>query len=149
MNYEPKIVLCSILICIIILNLYVGSKSKHNKEGFLKQTSQVVLSMVPIPAIKKYYKKETKNSKNEFDYYLKFSFATFKLIVLVGILPFVMIVLVKFIIISGFYSIVNGSISFLYWMMSPPKDGVQNAALIANAVLVDEVKELEKNLAGK
>jgi hypothetical protein len=105
--------------------------------------------MVPIPAIKKFYKKETKKSKNEFDYYLKFSFATFKLIVLVGILPFVMIVLVKFIIISGFYSIANGSISFFYWMVSPPKDGVQKAALIANTVLDDKVKELEEKLEEK
>ena len=115
---------------IIILNLYVVY-STYDKEGFIVEIFKSVFNLIPIPEIAKYYKKEIKTS-NIFKFFLEFGFATFKLILLVGVMPWLLIVAVKAGVIGGMQAVTSGMFSAASFMVSKPKLSINPLTLMNN-----------------
>lgn len=118
------------LVLIIILNLYVVYTTYH-KEGFLVGVFKAIFKLIPIPAIGDYYNEEIKTN-NIFLFFLEFGFATFKLVLLVGVMPWLLIVAVKAGVIGGMQAVTSGMFSAANFMFSKPKLSINPLTLINN-----------------
>ena len=118
------------LLLIIILNLYVVYTTYH-KEGFLVKLFKTAFNLIPIPAISEFYKNEIKTN-NFFNFFFEFGFATFKLILLIGVMPWLLIVTVKAGVIGGMQAVTSGMFSAANFMFSKPKLTINPLTLINN-----------------
>ena len=148
MKHEKKVKISFLLICVILLNLYIVYTFHSKKEGFIKETIQGVLSIIPIKPVQKFLKKEVNAANDPFEAILFLAVGIFKLIVLIGVMPFVMIFLVKIIIIGGFMTILGGIKKLISFMITAPKPNI-DAMSAANFgeinTIKDELERLKKN----
>ena len=85
-----------------------------------------ILKIIPKP-ISKYLKKETKNNKNFFDLIIKLIFAGFKLVLLLGVLPWILVAICSAGSVAGMSMLANGIFSFSKYMFMGSASDVQNS----------------------
>ena len=114
MKINEKIKIIFLLFLIITLNTYIGCK-REEKEGFIKGIVTGVLEIIPIEPIKDFLQEDVKKGKGGFEVLLVLAFSIFKLIILLGVMPFVMLFVMKAAVISAMMKCVSGMISFVKW----------------------------------
>lgn len=141
MKHDKKVKLSFLLISVLVLNLYIVYNFHVKKEGFIKETIKGVLNIIPVKPIKKFLKKEVNKTNNEFKAILYLAVGIFKLIVLIGVMPFVMIFLVKIVVIGGLRTIMSSITSAVVFMFSAPKVNID--AMSASSF--EEINNLKKD----
>ena len=114
MKINEKIKIMILLFLIITLNTYIGCK-REEKEGFIKGIVTGVLEIIPIEPIKDFLQEDVKKGGGGFEVLLVLAFSIFKLIILIGVMPFVMLFVMKAAVIAGMMKVTSGMFSFLKW----------------------------------
>lgn len=127
MNLNQKIKTITLLFLIITLNTYVGCK-REEKEGFIKGIVDGVLNLVPVEPVKDFLQKEVGDGGDGFGVLISLGFGIFKLIVIIGVMPFVMLFAMKAAVIGGMTMVTTGMFSFFTWFTG----GGSAASIIQN-----------------
>lgn len=121
MNRNEKSRLYCLLISILVLNLYVVYRFHRTKEGFIKPTVNGVLEIIPIPAIKDFLQDEVNEGGGGFEVLLNLAIGIFKLIVLIGVMPFLLLFVAKAVSLGGMLTVKSFVSSFVSFMFSKQK----------------------------
>lgn len=114
MNINQKIKTMILLFLIISLNTYIGCK-RDEKEGFIKGVVNGVLEIIPIEPIKDFLQEDVEKGEGGFEVLLVLAFSIFKLIIIIGVMPFVMLFVMKAAVIAGMMKVTTGMLSFMKW----------------------------------
>lgn len=125
MKYNRLVLL--LLFMIIPLNLYVLIHNQP-REGFVKDLVKGVLELIPIEPIKLFLQTEVTKGEDE-EIVLSIAIGIFKLILLVGVMPFLLVFAVKFIVIGGMQAVGSSMISGMKKMTQEEKIDVTAIAL--------------------
>ena len=118
MNRNEKSRLYYLLMIILVLNLYVVYRFHRTKEGFIKSTVNGVLEIIPIPAIKDFLQDEVNEGGGGFEVLLNLAIGIFKLIVLIGVMPFLLLFVAKAVSLGGMLTVKSFVSSFVSFMFS-------------------------------
>ena len=118
MNRNEKSKMYCLLISIIVLNLYVVYRFHKTKEGFIGPIINGVLEIIPIPAIKDFLQDEVDQGGGGFKAVLNLAIGIFKLIVLVGIMPFLLMFVAKAVSLGGMLTVKSFIFKFVSFMFS-------------------------------
>lgn len=121
MNRNEKSKMYCLLISIIVLNLYVVYRFHKTKEGFIGPIINGVLEIIPIPAIKDFLQDEVDQGGGGFKAVLNLAIGIFKLIVLVGIMPFLLMFVAKAVSLGGMLTVKSFIFKFVSFMFSKRK----------------------------
>lgn len=132
MKINKKIKIGTILLLIISLNIYIGCKIEK-KEGFIKGVVNGVLNIIPIEPIRDFLQDEVEQGGGGFEVLLVLAFGIFKLIIIVGVMPFVMLFVMKAAVIGGMMSVTSGMLGFFSWFTGSTASGISTAASIASS----------------
>ena len=132
MNINQKIKTMILLFLIISLNTYIGCK-RDEKEGFIKGVVNGVLEIIPIEPIKDFLQEDVEKGEGGFEVLLVLAFSIFKLIILIGVMPFVMLFVAKASVIWGMMTVTSGMLGFFSWFTGSTASGISNAASIASS----------------
>ena len=125
-----------LLISIIVLNLYVVYRFHKTKEGFIGPIINGVLEIIPIPAIKDFLQDEVDQGGGGFKAVLNLAIGIFKLIVLVGIMPFLLMFVAKAVSLGGMLTVKSFIFKFVSFMFSKRKVNM-------DAFTIDNQKQIE------
>ncbi len=125
-----------LLISIIVLNLYVVYRFHKTKEGFIGPIINGVLEIIPIPAIKDFLQDEVDQGGGGFKAVLNLAIGIFKLIVLVGIMPFLLMFVAKAVSLGGMLTVKSFIFKFVSFMFSKRKVNM-------DAFTMDNQKQIE------
>lgn len=132
MNLNQKIKTTTLLFLIITLNTYVSCK-REEKEGFLKGIVDGVLNLVPVEPVKDFLQNEVADGGDGFEVLISLAFGIFKLIVIIGVMPFVMLFAMKASVIGGMSMVTSGMLGFFSWFTGSTASGISNAASMASS----------------
>lgn len=121
MNRNEKSRLYCLLISILVLNLYVVYRFRKTKEGFIETIIHGVLEIIPIPAIKYFLQDEVDQDGGGFKAVLNLAIGIFKLIVLIGVMPFLLLFVAKAVSLGGMMAVKSFVSSFVSFMFSKQK----------------------------
>ena len=121
MNRNEKSRLYCLLISILVLNLYVVYRFRKTKEGFIESIIHGVLEIIPIPAIKDFLQDEVEQGGGGFKAVLNLAIGIFKLIVLIGVMPFLLLFVAKAVSLGGMMAVKSFVSSFVSFMFSKQK----------------------------
>lgn len=136
MNRNEKSKMYCLLISIIVLNLYVVYRFHKTKEGFIGPIINGVLEIIPIPAIKDFLQDEVDQGGGGFKAVLNLAIGIFKLIVLVGIMPFLLMFVAKAVSLGGMLTVKSFIFKFVSFMFSKRKVNM-------DAFTMDNQKQIE------
>jgi len=136
MNRNEKSKMYCLLISIIVLNLYVVYRFHKTKEGFIGPIINGVLEIIPIPAIKDFLQDEVDQGGGGFKAVLNLAIGIFKLIVLVGIMPFLLMFVAKAVSLGGMLTVKSFIFKFVSFMFSKRKVNM-------DAFTIDNQKQIE------
>tara|TARA_Y100000992_G_C21256023_1_gene488576 strand:- start:1344 stop:1793 length:450 start_codon:yes stop_codon:yes gene_type:complete len=141
MNQREKKFTGIVLILIILLNLYHGSRIQ--REGFIKSAVSGVMELIPFKPIRRFLQNEMDKGKGGFKTLLTLGSALFKLAMLIGVVPFVMFILAKIISFGGMMTVNDMIMKFVKYMISPkePDLGKRNRAQIQ--LMNQEIQQLK------
>ena len=132
MNLNQKIKTTTLLFLIITLNTYIGCK-REEKEGFIKGIVNGVLEIIPLKPIKDFLQDEVEQGEGGFEVLLVLAFGIFKLIIIIGVMPFVMLFAMKASVIGGMSMVTSGMLGFFSWFTGSTASGISNAASMASS----------------
>jgi len=118
------------------LNLYVVYRFHKTKEGFIGPIINGVLEIIPIPAIKDFLQDEVDQGGGGFKAVLNLAIGIFKLIVLVGIMPFLLMFVAKAVSLGGMLTVKSFIFKFVSFMFSKRKVNM-------DAFTMDNQKQIE------
>ena len=121
MNRNEKSRLYCLLISILVLNLYVVYRFRKTKEGFIDSIIHGVLEIIPIPAIKDFLQDEVDQGGGGFKAVLNLAIGIFKLIVLIGVMPFLLLFVAKAVSLGGMMAVKSFAYNFVSFMFSKQK----------------------------
>lgn len=107
-----------------------------------------VFNLIPVKAVRDHYKKET-NTSNLFKFFLLVGWATFKLILLIGVMPFVLMFVVMMASTVGSGMVMKKMYEFVKFMFKKPKLDLNAITLSNNQKLADaseQISALEKKI---
>ena len=136
MNRNEKSKMYCLLISIIVLNLYVVYRFHKTKEGFIGPIINGVLEIIPIPAIKDFLQDEVDQGGGGFKAVLNLAIGIFKLIVLVGFMPFLLMFVAKAVSLGGMLTVKSFIFKFVSFMFSKRKVNM-------DAFTIDNQKQIE------
>tara|TARA_B100001027_G_C16162371_1_gene283184 strand:- start:260 stop:724 length:465 start_codon:yes stop_codon:yes gene_type:complete len=136
MNRNEKSKMYCLLISILVLNLYVVYRFHKTKEGFIGPIINGVLEIIPIPAIKDFLQDEVDQGGGGFKAVLNLAIGIFKLIVLVGIMPFLLMFVAKAVSLGGMLTVKSFIFKFVSFMFSKRKVNM-------DAFTMDNQKQIE------
>ena len=136
MNRNEKSKMYCLLISILVLNLYVVYRFHKTKEGFIGPIINGVLEIIPIPAIKDFLQDEVDQGGGGFKAVLNLAIGIFKLIVLVGIMPFLLMFVAKAVSLGGMLTVKSFIFKFVSFMFSKRKVNM-------DAFTIDNQKQIE------
>ena len=143
MNQREKKLTGIILVLIILLNLYHGSRIQ--REGFIKSAVSGVMELIPIPQIRDYLKNEMNQGKGGFNTLLTLGFALFKLTILVGVVPFVMFIVAKIVSFGGMTTVSSGIMKFATFMISRRKLNLEKMNRAQIQLMNQEIQQLRSS----
>lgn len=118
MNQREKKFTGIVLILIILLNLYHGSRIPKQREGFIKSMVSGVMELIPFKPIRRFLQNEMDQGQGGFKTLLTLGSALFKLAMFIGVVPFVMFILAKIISFGGMTTVSSGIMKFATFMIS-------------------------------
>ena len=121
MNRNEKSRLYCLLISILVLNLYVVYRFRKTKEGFIETIIHGVLEIIPIPPIKDFLQDEVDQGGGGFKAVLNLAIGIFKLIVLIGVMPFLLLFVAKAVSLGGMMAVKSFAYNFVSFMFSKQK----------------------------
>ena len=136
MNRNEKSRLYCLLISILVLNLYVVYRFRKTKEGFIESIIHGVLEIIPIPAIKDFLQDEVEQGGGGFKAVLNLAIGIFKLIVLIGVMPFLLLFVAKAVSLGGMMAVKSFAYNFVSFMFSKQKVNM-------DAFTIDNQKQIE------
>ena len=136
MNRNEKSRLYCLLISILVLNLYVVYRFRKTKEGFIESIIHGVLEIIPIPAIKDFLQDEVDQGGGGFKAVLNLAIGIFKLIVLIGVMPFLLLFVAKAVSLGGMMAVKSFAYNFVSFMFSKQKVNM-------DAFTMDNQKQIE------
>ena len=136
MNRNEKSRLYCLLISILVLNLYVVYRFRKTKEGFIESIIHGVLEIIPIPAIKDFLQDEVEQGGGGFKAVLNLAIGIFKLIVLIGVMPFLLLFVAKAVSLGGMMAVKSFAYNFVSFMFSKQKVNM-------DAFTMDNQKQIE------
>ena len=145
MNQREKKLTGIILVLIILLNLYHGSRIPKQREGFIKSAVSGVMELIPIPQIRDYLKNEMNQGKGGFNTLLTLGVALFKLTILVGVVPFVMFIVAKIVSVGGMATVSSGIMKFATFMISRRKLNLEKMNRAQIQLMNQEIQQLRSS----
>tara|TARA_B100001093_G_scaffold125809_1_gene118336 strand:+ start:330 stop:779 length:450 start_codon:yes stop_codon:yes gene_type:complete len=140
MNQREKKLTGIVLILIILLNLYHGSRIQ--REGFIKSAVSGVMELIPFKPIRRFLQNEMDKGKGGFKTLLTLGSALFKLAMLIGVVPFVMFILAKIISFGGMTTVSSGIMKFATFMISRKKLNLEKLNRAQIQLMNQEIQQL-------
>jgi hypothetical protein len=142
MNQREKKFTGIVLILIILLNLYHGSRIPKQREGFIKSVVSGVMELIPFKPIRRFLQNEMDQGKGGFKTLLTLGSALFKLAMLIGVVPFVMFILAKIISFGGMATVSSGIMKFATFMISRKKLNLEKLNRAQIQLMNQEIQQL-------
>lgn len=142
MNQREKKFTGIVLILIILLNLYHGSRIPKQQEGFIKSAVSGVMELIPFKPIRRFLQNEMDQGKGGFKTLLTLGSALFKLVMLIGVVPFVMFILAKIISFGGMTTVSSGIMKFATFMISRKKLNLEKLNRAQIQLMNQEIQQL-------
>ena len=109
--------------------------------GIIIQIVRQVFNIIPIKAVRDHYKRETQTG-NVFKFILLVGWATFKLILLIGVMPYVLMIIVMLLVIWGIFTLISGMFRFVSFMFRRPKLDLNPITLANNQTLSNATEKI-------
>ena len=121
-----------------------------NVVGVVTKPLEIVIKqifkLIPIKPISKYLKDETKGSKNFFDLIIKLVFAGFKIVLLLGVLPWILVAICSAGSIAGMSMVAKSMFSFIKYMFMGSASDIQSNLMEQQNISNQKIAELENKI---